>query len=138
MVGNRSGLPVERSGGGLGRCFSGSDGPLRDVPYVMKSLACAAQLGWPCVDTTEGLHAPEGLGDEEAMTMMKRSYQQILQVAEAHRVIVNVEPRLLGQHLHRQLGQPRREPCEPRPPPLPPGEGWPSPRRHERRRTHRS
>lgn len=72
--------------------LSGEEGPLRGVPYVMKSIAWAAQIGCPCVDTTDGLHAPDGLGDKEAMTLMKRSYQQILQVAEAHRVIVNIEP----------------------------------------------
>lgn len=72
--------------------LSQEDGPLRGVPYVMKSIAWAAQIGCPCVDTTDGLHAPEGLKDPEAMAMMKKSYEQILRVAEAHRVIVNIEP----------------------------------------------
>ena len=72
--------------------LSGEDGPLRGVPYVMKSIAWAAQIGCPCVDTTDGLHAPEGLTDREALALMKRSYQQILRVAEAHRIIVNIEP----------------------------------------------
>jgi inosose dehydratase len=72
--------------------LSGEDGPLRGVPYVMKSIAWAAQIGCPCVDTTDGLHRPEGLTDKESLALMKRSYQQILEVAEAHRIIVNVEP----------------------------------------------
>lgn len=72
--------------------LSGEDGPLRGVPYVMKSIAWAAQIGCPCVDTTDGLHQPEGLTDKESLAMMKRSYQQILKVAEAHRIIVNIEP----------------------------------------------
>jgi len=72
--------------------LSQEDGPLRGVPYVMKSIAWAAQVGCPCVDTTDGLHAPEGLKDPEAMAMMKRSYEQILKVAEAHQIIVNIEP----------------------------------------------
>jgi inosose dehydratase len=72
--------------------LSGEDGPLRGVPYVMKSIAWAAQVGCPCVDTTDGLHAPEGLQDKDAMQLMKRSYEQILRVAEAHQVIVNIEP----------------------------------------------
>lgn len=72
--------------------LSQEDGPIRGVPYVMKSIAWAAQIGCPCVDTTDGLHAPEGLKDKDAMTMMKRSYQQILKVAEAHKIIVNIEP----------------------------------------------
>jgi sugar phosphate isomerase/epimerase len=58
----------------------------------MKSIAWAAQIGCPCVDTTDGLHQPEGLTDRESLALMKRSYQQILKVAEAHRVIVNIEP----------------------------------------------
>jgi sugar phosphate isomerase/epimerase len=72
--------------------LSQADGPLRGVPYILKSIAWAAQVGCPCVDTTDGLHAPEGLADKEAMAMMKRSYHQILEVAEAHQVTVNIEP----------------------------------------------
>ena len=72
--------------------LSGEDGPLRGVPYVMKAIAWAAQIGCPCVDTTDGLHQPEGLTDKESLALMKRSYQQILKVAEAHRIIVNIEP----------------------------------------------
>jgi sugar phosphate isomerase/epimerase len=72
--------------------LSGEDGPLRGVPYVMKAIAWAGQLGCPCVDTTDGLHAPEGLQDKEAMVLMKRSYEQILRVAEAHQIVVNIEP----------------------------------------------
>jgi sugar phosphate isomerase/epimerase len=72
--------------------LSGEEGPLRGVPYVMKAIAWAAQIGCPCVDTTDGLHKPEGLSERESMTIMKRSYQQIMQVAQAHEIIVNVEP----------------------------------------------
>ena len=72
--------------------LSGEDGPLRGVPYVMKSIAWAAQAGCPCVDTTDGLHQPERLTDKESLALMKRSYHQILKVAEAHKVIVNIEP----------------------------------------------
>jgi inosose dehydratase len=72
--------------------MSGKDGPIRGVPYVMKSIAWAAQIGCPRVDTTDGLHAPAGLADPEAMELMKRSYEQIMEVAEAHQVTVNIEP----------------------------------------------
>ncbi|MBM4018495.1 MAG: sugar phosphate isomerase/epimerase [Planctomycetes bacterium] len=72
--------------------LSGKDGPVRGVPYVMNAIRWAAQAGCPCVDTTDGMHKPEGLSDAEAMDLMKRSYEQILQVAEAHQVIVNIEP----------------------------------------------
>ena len=72
--------------------LSGMDGPLRGVPYVIKSIQWAHLIGCPCVDTTDGMQQPEGLTDEEAMEMMKRSYGQIVQVAEAHGIIVNIEP----------------------------------------------
>lgn len=72
--------------------LSGEDGPTRGVPYVLKSIAWAAQVGCRHVDTTDGLHAPEGLDMREAMDLMRRSYRQILRVAEAHEVVVNIEP----------------------------------------------
>jgi inosose dehydratase len=72
--------------------LSGQDGPLRGVPYVMKSIAWAHLIGCPNVDTTDGMHQPQGLTDTEAMALMKRSYGQIIEVAEAHQIIVNIEP----------------------------------------------
>ena len=72
--------------------LSGKDGPLRGVPYVMKSIRWAKLIGCPCVDTTDGMRQPEGLTDDEAMALMKRSYEQIIEVAEAHQVTVNIEP----------------------------------------------
>ena len=72
--------------------LSGKDGPLRGVPYVLKSIAWAAQLGCFHVDTTDGLHAPEGLTEAEALDLMQGEYEQIIEVAEAHQVIVNIEP----------------------------------------------
>jgi len=72
--------------------LSGKDGPLRGVPYVMKSIQWANLVGCPCVDTTDGMKKPEGLTDDEAMELMKRSYEQILEVAQAHTITVNIEP----------------------------------------------
>ena len=72
--------------------LSGEDGPMRGVPYVLKSIAWAAQAGSPCVDTTDGLHMPPGLTEEQAMAQMQRSYAAIIEVAEAHQIIVNIEP----------------------------------------------
>lgn len=72
--------------------LSGKDGPVRGVPYVIKSIQWAALIGCPRVDTTDGLHAPEGLKDAEALDLMRRSYEQILEVAEAHKITVNIEP----------------------------------------------
>ena len=72
--------------------LSGKDGAIRGVPYVTKSIAWAKLIGCPCVDTTDGLHAPEGLSDPQAMDSMKFCYGQIIEVAEAHQITVNIEP----------------------------------------------
>lgn len=72
--------------------LSGKDGPLRGVPYVMKAIAWARLIGCPYVDTTDGLHAPEGLNDQEALDLMKGEYEQILEVASAHQTVINIEP----------------------------------------------
>lgn len=72
--------------------LSGEDGPSRGVPYVTRAIAWAALAGCPCVDTTDGLHAPKGFSETEALAAMKRSYRQIMRVAEAHEIIVNIEP----------------------------------------------
>lgn len=72
--------------------LSGKDGMPRGVPYVLRAIAWAAQAGSPRVDTTDGLHQPEGLSDREALDLMRRCYEQIIEVAEAHQIVVNVEP----------------------------------------------
>ncbi len=72
--------------------LSGEDGPIYGVPYVLKTIAWAKHAGCPCVDTTDGLRKPEGLTDQRAMDSMKRCYDMILEVAEAHEVMVNIEP----------------------------------------------
>ncbi len=72
--------------------LSGKEGPIRGVAYVQKSIAWAKQLGCTCVDTTDGLHAPEGWSEAQALDSMQRCYEQILEVAEAHQVTVNIEP----------------------------------------------
>jgi len=72
--------------------ISGKDGLVYGVRYTMDCIRWAKLAGIPRVDTTDGLHAPPDLGDEEAMALMKRCYERILEVAEAYQVIVNVEP----------------------------------------------
>ena len=71
--------------------LSGKDGPLFGVPYIMNAIRFSRLCGCPRVCTTDGLFKPEGLTDDEAMAMMKRSYEQIMEVAEAHGVEVTIE-----------------------------------------------
>lgn len=71
--------------------LSGRDGPLYGVPYVLKAIPWASHAGCARIATTDGLHRPEGLSDEAAMELMKRSYAQIIEVAQAYEMIINIE-----------------------------------------------
>lgn len=71
--------------------LSGSDGPLYGVPYVLKTIPWAKHAGCECIATTDGLHRPQGLADGEAMELMKRGYGQIMEVAEAYEITINIE-----------------------------------------------
>jgi sugar phosphate isomerase/epimerase len=71
--------------------LSGKDGPLYGVPYVLKTIPWAKLAGCERIATTDGLHKPEGLSDSEAMEIMKRSYGQIIEVAEAYEITINIE-----------------------------------------------
>lgn len=72
--------------------LSGAEGLTRGVAYVQKTIAWAALAGCACVDTTDGLHRPDDVTDEEAMDRMKFAYEQIIPTAAAHRIVVNIEP----------------------------------------------
>jgi sugar phosphate isomerase/epimerase len=71
--------------------LSGMEGPLYGVPYVLKSIPWAKLAGCERIATTDGLLKPEGLSDAEAMESMKRSYGQIIEVAEAYEMIISIE-----------------------------------------------
>ena len=71
--------------------LSGKDGPWYGVPYVLKTIPWAKHAGCERIATTDGLHKPEGLGDDEAMELMKRSYGQIVETAEAYEITINIE-----------------------------------------------
>ena len=61
------------------------------VPYVRKAILFAEAIGCPCVDTTDGACRPEGYSDEEVLALMRHNLRLILETAEAHKVIINVE-----------------------------------------------
>jgi inosose dehydratase len=71
--------------------ISGLTGPTVGVPYVLNTIRWAALAGCPMVDTTDGLHKPQGLSDPEAMDQMKRSYAQIVEAAERYNIVVTIE-----------------------------------------------
>ena len=71
--------------------LSGVDGPAYGLPYVLKTLPWAKHAGCANIATTDGLHRPEGITDEQAMDLMKRQYEQIVEVAEAYEISINIE-----------------------------------------------
>jgi len=44
------------------------------------------------VDTTDDRKRPEGMTDREGLGHLRRIYKQIMPVAEAHGIIINIEP----------------------------------------------
>lgn len=71
--------------------LSGQDGPSRGLPYVLKSIPWAKLAGCSHIATTDGLHRPEGLSDAGSMEQMRRLYREIVAVAEAYEIYVNIE-----------------------------------------------
>jgi inosose dehydratase len=71
--------------------LSGKDGPVFGVAYVLRALQWAKLAGCDKIATTDGLHKPEGLSDAEAMDIMKRSYEMIVETAEAYEITINIE-----------------------------------------------
>ncbi len=71
--------------------LSGVDGPVRGLPYVLKSIPWAKHAGSARVATTDGLHKPAGLSDDQAMARMKETYTAILETAEAYDVTITIE-----------------------------------------------
>jgi len=71
--------------------LSGIDGPAYGLPYVLKAIPWAKHAGCERIATTDGLHRPEGLTDEAAMDLMQVQYKQIMMVAEAYEIFINIE-----------------------------------------------
>lgn len=71
--------------------LSEKTGPIYGVPYVLDTLKYAKLCGCASVATTDGLHKPEGLEDDEAMALMKRSYQILVDHAERYEIDLTIE-----------------------------------------------
>jgi len=68
------------------------EGQYRGIGYTIRTIQFAKALGCPCVDTTDGGRKPEGYTDDEVMALMKQYYRVVLEWAESHDIIINVEP----------------------------------------------
>lgn len=62
------------------------------VEYALRTIRWAHLAGCHHIDTTDASKAPKDLTDAEAMDMMKRSYAQIIEVAERYQSIIDIEP----------------------------------------------
>ncbi|MFH1183565.1 MAG: sugar phosphate isomerase/epimerase [Chloroflexota bacterium] len=68
------------------------EGATLGVEYALRSIRWAHLAGCDHIDTTDASHAPKGLTHDQAMEMMKRSYAQIVEVAERYKMIIDIEP----------------------------------------------
>lgn len=62
------------------------------VEYILHTIRWAKLAGCPCIDTTDDRFCQLGLSDREVLDIMRRSYREILPVAEAYEITINVEP----------------------------------------------
>lgn len=72
--------------------LSKPEGATLGVEYVLHAIRWAKLAGVPCVDTTDDRRAPAGMTEGEALEHMRRIYRQIVPVAEAYGIIINIEP----------------------------------------------
>ncbi len=68
------------------------EGQYRGINYTIKTIKFARAVGCPCVDTTDGARKPAGYSDEEVMALIRQYYRVVLEWAETHDIIINVEP----------------------------------------------
>ena len=68
------------------------EGATLGVEYALRTIRWAHLAGCHHIDTTDDRFAPKGLTHDQAMEMMKRSYSQIVEVAERYKTIIDIEP----------------------------------------------
>jgi len=62
------------------------------VEYVLRTMRWAKLVGCPRVDTTDDRNRPASMTDREVLEHLGRIYRQILAVAEAYQITINIEP----------------------------------------------
>lgn len=68
------------------------EGSSLGVEYIINTTRWAYLAGCTHIDTTDDRFAPKGLTDDQAMDMMKRSYEQVVEVAERYNMVIDIEP----------------------------------------------
>ncbi len=68
------------------------EGATLGVEYANRTIRWAYLAGCDHIDTTDDRFAPKGVTDDQALETMKRSYGQIMEVAERYKTIIDIEP----------------------------------------------
>jgi sugar phosphate isomerase/epimerase len=68
------------------------EGATLGVEYILHTIRYAKLVGCPRVDTTDDRFQPASMTDAEAMAQMRRIYRQVVTVAEAYGITINIEP----------------------------------------------
>jgi sugar phosphate isomerase/epimerase len=68
------------------------EGASLGVEYILHTIRWANLAGCDRIDTTDDRFAPKGLTHQQALEMMKRSYAQVIEVAERYQMIIDIEP----------------------------------------------
>ena len=68
------------------------EGATLGVEYAVHTIRWARLAGCSRVDTTDDRNPPEGISGREVLDHMRRIYRQILKVAEAYEITINIEP----------------------------------------------
>ncbi len=68
------------------------EGLYRGIQYTIRTIQFARAVGARFVDTTDGARRPAGCTDEEVMAIIRQYYRIVLEWAESHDVVINIEP----------------------------------------------
>ena len=68
------------------------EGMTLGAEYIKNTIRWAHAAGCTRVDTTDDRYRPAGMSEREAMTWMRRCYEQVVPLAEAYGITINIEP----------------------------------------------
>ncbi len=69
-----------------------AEGATLGVEYILHAIRWAKLAGCPRIDTTDDRAKPAGASDAEVLEHMRRIYRQVVRVAEAYDIVINIEP----------------------------------------------
>jgi inosose dehydratase len=72
--------------------LSRPEGATLGVEYILHTMRWAHIVGCSRIDTTDDRFRPQTMSDLEALAHMRRIYRQIIPLAEAYGITINIEP----------------------------------------------